>query len=56
MTLSGDGDPRVRRERAKEYRRDLDARRPWLLWLLVGLAVVAVGAAVVYTVVNGIGS
>ncbi len=56
MTLSGDGDPRARRERAKDHRRDLDRRRPWLLWLLVGLAIVAVGVAVAYSIVTGLGS
>ncbi len=56
MTLSGDGDPRLRRERAKEHRRDLDARRPWVRVLLVGIAVVIVAGVLVYAIVSGIGS
>ena len=48
MTLSGKGDPRARREDAKDYRRDVDARRPWIRWLLVGAAVVVVAGVVVW--------
>ncbi|MBN9140243.1 MAG: hypothetical protein J0H23_05390 [Micrococcales bacterium] len=55
MTLSGKGDPRARREDAKDYRRDVDARRPWIRWLLVGAAVVVVAGVVVYALVSGIG-
>ena len=35
MTLSGKGDPKERREHAREYRRDVDARSPWLRPLLI---------------------
>lgn len=55
MTLSGDGDPKQRREHAKEYRRDVDERRPWLRPALIGLAVVVVAGVIGYALVNGIG-
>ena len=56
MTLSGKGDPKARRENAKEYRRDVDARSPWLRPLLIGVAVVIVVGVFVYAIVTGIGS
>jgi len=55
MTLSGKGDPQERREHAKGYRRDVDARSPWLRPLLIGGAVVVVVGVVVYAIVSGIG-
>lgn len=55
MTLSGKGDPRARREHAKNYRRGLDERRPWVRWLLIGVAVVIVAGVLVYAIVSGVG-
>ena len=55
MTLSGNGDPRIRRENAKDYRRDVDARRPWIRWLLIGGAAVVVAGVIVYAIVSGVG-
>ncbi|WP_157981750.1 hypothetical protein [Protaetiibacter intestinalis] len=56
MTLSGKGDSARRRERAKEYRRDIDERRNWLLPVLLGAAIVVVAGVVVYTILTGGGS
>lgn len=53
MTLSGDGDPRQRRERAKDSRRDIDERRPWVRPVLIGAAVLVVAAVIGYAIVTG---
>lgn len=45
MTLSGKGDPKARRERAKQNRRGVDNRVPWLLPALVALAGAVVALA-----------
>lgn len=55
MTLSGKGDSKQRRDHAKQYRRDVDSRSPWLFPLLIGVAVVVVVGVVVFAVVNGVG-
>ncbi|MFT4030464.1 MAG: hypothetical protein QM675_11370 [Protaetiibacter sp.] len=55
MTLSGDGDSRARREKAKDRRRDITERRPWLLRLLIAVAVAGVVAALVFAIATGTG-
>ncbi len=55
MTLSGNNDRHERREYAKDWRREKDQRRPWVLPLLIGLAVVFVTLAIVASVVFGMG-
>ncbi|WP_187264959.1 hypothetical protein [Homoserinibacter sp. GY 40078] len=47
MTLSGDGDPRSKREHAKDYRRAADSRFPWLLPALVVIAVAVIVVVIV---------
>ncbi|WP_168200329.1 hypothetical protein [Protaetiibacter larvae] len=56
MTLSGKGDPRERREHAKNYRHEVDAKRPWLFPVLIGAAVLVVAAVVVYALLTGVGA
>ena len=53
MTLSGKGDPKARREHAKEARHDVDARRPWLRPVLITAAVLIVAGVIGYAIVTG---
>lgn len=56
MTLSGDSDWKNRRDAARDARREREessaAKRPWQLPLIIGLAVVAVAVAVLWTLLT----